>query len=227
MLRDFFLNFTVIDMSSWSVTGTGPARLCGSGFAKRSEHMCTHARSDQSPGPSLATAAFVSSWRTFAIWRGIWRRALNQTVAQSVWNAGQLDHVSIVECVQIQEFSLGMRRPVVHDQKDRWHWIVHDISKVLTIWDENFADVGGQREAILTTFRRSLENKTARHQRRIGILDSELVRYQMKRFQWLPEPIHRRHQAHLIEFDLIPESCLSYRCLNKRSAFAWLSLGAN
>jgi hypothetical protein len=116
---------------------------------------------------------------------------------------------------------------VVHGQKDRWHWIVHDIWEVPIILNENVADVGGQREAISWTFRRPVVNTTARHQLRIGILDSELVRWQIERFQSLPEKMHGRDQAHVIQFDLFVEGCLSYGCLTKRSGFAWLSLGAN
>jgi hypothetical protein len=62
---------------------------------------------------------------------------------------------------------------------------------------------------------------------RIGILDSELVRWQIERFQSLPETMHRRDQAHVIQFDLFVEGCVSYGYLNQQSGFAWLSLGAN
>jgi hypothetical protein len=46
----------------------------------------------------------------------------------------------------------------------------------------------------------------------------------MERFQWLPEQIHRRHQAHVIQFDLFVEGCLSYDFLkNDRTShgFDW------
>jgi hypothetical protein len=62
---------------------------------------------------------------------------------------------------------------------------------------------------------------------RIGILDRELVRWQIERFQSLPEKMHSRDQAHVSQFDLFVEGCLSYGCLTKRSGFAWLLLGAN
>jgi hypothetical protein len=62
---------------------------------------------------------------------------------------------------------------------------------------------------------------------RIGILDGELVRSQIERIEPLPETMHRRDQAHVIQFALFVEGYLSRSCLNKRWALAWLSLDVN
>jgi hypothetical protein len=66
---------------------------------------------------------------------------------------------------------------------------VRCISEVLTIWSRNFGNVEFHKIVILVAFHRFAASKITSHHWQLRIFDRDLVRYQIERFQLLPEQI--------------------------------------